>query len=87
MKFRITPLNIITAMLLGYSMWILFQESSKSNNIVSTFAIVFAFVLFVVDLIFRIVTPYSATKKLWIIQSAFIIFVAALIALIRLFTN
>ena len=87
MKFRLTPLNLITAALLGYFLWILFRGSSKPDSIMSTFAIVFALVLFVVDLIFRIVIPVSNTKKLWLIQSAFIIFVAALIAIIRRITN
>ena len=84
MRLRLTPLNIITGLLLGYFVLLIFQESSKSNNIVSVFVIAFAAILFVVDLIFRVVIPVAETKKLWLIQSVFIIFVAALIALINL---
>ena len=78
MKLRLTPLNIIIALLLVYFGLLLFQESSKSNSIISVFVIVFAAILSIVDLIFRIVIPYANNRKLWLIQSVFIIFVAIL---------
>ena len=78
MKLRLTPLNIIIALLLVYFGLLLFQESSKSNNIISVFVIAFAVILCIVDLIFRIVIPYANNRKLWLIQSVFIIFVAIL---------
>jgi len=82
MKLRLTPLNIIIALLLVYFGLLLFQESSKTNSIISVFVIAFASILSVVDLIFRIVIPYANNRKLWLIQSVFIIFVAILIFLI-----
>lgn len=82
MKLRLTPLNIIIALLLVYFGLLLFQESSKSNSIISVFVIAFAAILSIVDLIFRIVIPYANNRKLWLIQSVFIIFVAILIFLI-----
>ena len=78
MKLRLTPLNIIIALLLVYFGLLLFQESSKSNSIISVFVIAFAAILCIVDLIFRIVIPYANNRKLWLIQSVFIIFVAIL---------
>lgn len=78
MKLRLTPLNIIIALLLVYFGLLLFQESSKSNSILSVFVIAFAVILCIVDLIFRIVIPYANNRKLWLIQSVFIIFVAIL---------
>ena len=78
MKLRLTPLNIIIALLLVYFGLLLFQESSKSNSILSVFIIAFAVILCIVDLIFRIVIPYANNRKLWLIQSVFIIFVAIL---------
>ena len=78
MKLRLTPLNIIIALLLVYFGLLLFQESSKSNRIISVFVIAFAAILSIVDLIFRIVIPYANNRKLWLIQSVFIIFVAIL---------
>ena len=78
MKLRLTPLNIIIALLLVYFGLLLFQESSKSNSIISVFVIAFAMILCIVDLIFRIVIPYANNRKLWLIQSVFIIFVAIL---------
>ena len=78
MKLRLTPLNIIIALLLVYFGLLLFQESSKSNSILSIFVIAFAVILCIVDLIFRIVIPYTNNRKLWLIQSVLIIFVAIL---------
>ena len=78
MKLRLTPLNIIIALLLVYFGLLLFQESSKSNSIISVFVIAFAVILCIVDLIFRIVIPHANNRKLWLIQSVFIIFVAIL---------
>ena len=78
MKLRLTPLNIIIALLLVYFGLLLFQESSKSNSILSVFVIAFAVILCIVDLIFRIVIPHANNRKLWLIQSVFIIFVAIL---------
>ena len=78
MKLRLTPLNIIIALLLVYFGLLLFQESSKSNSIISVFVIAFAAILCIVDLIFRIVIPYANNRKLWLIQTVFIIFVAIL---------
>ena len=82
MKLRLTPLNIIIALLLVYFGLLLFQESSKSNSILSVFVIAFAVILCIVDLIFRIVIPYANNRKLWLIQSVFIIFVAILTSLL-----
>ena len=45
MKLRLTPLNIIIALLLVYFGLLLFQESSKSNSIISVFVIAFAALL------------------------------------------
>ena len=82
MKLRLTPLNIIIALLLVYFGLLLFQESSKSNSILSVFVIAFAVILCIVDLIFRIVIPHANNRKLWLIQSVFIIFVAILTSLL-----
>lgn len=81
MKIRFTPLNVISAiLLLGSIYFILFGfAGSKISGAISFFLL--ALICFITDLIFR--RLLLDIKRIWLFELLFIIFVAALIALIR----
>lgn len=90
MKLRITPLNFATAllMILATYIWIYganiagtqYQQLHLGGTLVWVFFL-FAFVIFVTDLMFRNFFP--ETKKLWIIELSFLVFVAILFLLVK----
>lgn len=90
MKLRLTPLNFATAFLIAAAVYIWingasiaggpYQQLHLGNTIVWVFFL-FAFVVFVIDLMFRNFFP--ETKKLWMIEIAFIIFVTIIFLLVR----
>ena len=90
MKFRITPLNFATAFLtfVAIYIWIYgaqiagiqYQQLHLGGQLTWIF-LLFAFVVFVLDLMFRNFFP--ETKKIWIIETCFIVFVAILFLLVK----
>jgi uncharacterized PurR-regulated membrane protein YhhQ (DUF165 family) len=90
MKFRITPLNFATAFLLFIAVYIWingakiagmqYQQLHLGGTLTWIFFL-FAFVVFVLDLMFRNFFPQ--TKKIWIIETCFIVFVVILFLLAK----
>jgi len=89
MKIKITPLNFLSAFLLFIAIYIWiyganivglqYQQLNLGNTLIWVFFL-FAFVIFVVDLMFRNFFPH--TKTLWIIESTFVIFIAVIFFLL-----
>ncbi|GAB3926136.1 hypothetical protein [Mucilaginibacter myungsuensis] len=89
MKLRITPLNFLTTLLLAVAVYIWingagivggpYQQLHLGGTLTWIFFL-FAFVIFIVDLMFRNFFP--KTKTLWIIESAFVVFVAVIFFLL-----
>jgi uncharacterized PurR-regulated membrane protein YhhQ (DUF165 family) len=89
MKTRITPLNFATAFLLAIAVYIWINgaritgvqyEQLHLGGQLTWIFFLFAFVIFVVDVMFRNFFP--KTKTLWIIETSFIVFVAILFFLL-----
>lgn len=81
---RLTPLNIISASLLVISACLLINAESGGWRLLGTIPILVLVVLsFISDLVFRNLLP--DIKRIWLFELVFIIFVAALIVLIRTF--
>lgn len=80
MKLRLTPLNIVIAVLLVFAALQFFKPGSGSL-IQSLSFVLMALVCFVADIIFR--RSFIAVKRIWIIELLFIIFAAVIFALIR----
>jgi uncharacterized PurR-regulated membrane protein YhhQ (DUF165 family) len=90
MKFRVTPLNFATAFLLFIAVYIgiygakiaggPYQQLHLGGTLTWIFFL-FAFVVFVLDLMFRNFFP--ETKRLWIIETCFIVLVAILFFLLK----
>lgn len=80
MKLRLTPLNIVIAVLLAFAALQFFKPGSGSL-IQSLSFVLMALVCFVADIIFR--RSFIAVKRIWIIELLFIIFAAVIFALIR----
>lgn len=89
MKIKITPLNFLSAFLLFVAVYIWiygakitgmqYQQLHLGTTLVWVFFL-FAFVIFVVDLMFRNFFPN--TKTLWIIESTFVVFIAVIFFLL-----
>ncbi len=78
MKVKLTPLNIVSSILIvGIAYFLLFPDKNgwRFLGAVSMFTI--AGLTFVTDLLFR--RTIKDLKRIWIIELAFIIFVAILI--------
>jgi len=88
MKFRITPLNIATALLLVLAGYIFIYGAKVvghpyehwTGTITAIFAF-FAVVVFYLDIMLRNFFP--ETKKLWIVELSFITLTAVLLLLIK----
>jgi len=90
MKPRITPLNFATAffLILAVYIWIYGAaitggpyQSLHLGHTLSWIFLLFAFVVFVLDLMFR--NYFQETKKIWIIELSFIAFAAIILLLVR----
>ncbi len=88
MKFRITPLNIVTAALLALSCYTFINGvsvvGSKTIHLGTAMGLIFllfAFVVSFLDIMLR--NFFSQTKKLWIIEISFIILAAVLLLLVK----
>ena len=80
MKLRLTPLNIVIALLLVFAALQLFK--SESGSLIQSLSfILMAIFCFIADIIFR--RSFTALKRIWIIELLFIIFAAVIFALIR----
>lgn len=90
MKLRLTPLNFATAALLAFAVYVWingasiaggpYQQLHLGGTLVWVF-LLFAFVVFVLDLMFRNFFPQ--TKRLWIVELSFIIFVVIICLLVK----
>ncbi|CAN5245431.1 hypothetical protein BH09BAC6_BH09BAC6_18850 [soil metagenome] len=88
MKFRITPLNFGSAfflILVGY-IWIYGARFTGSryehwSGTISLIFLLFAFVVFVMDIMFRNFFP--ETKKLWIVELSFITLAIIIFLLVK----
>ncbi|PYF73903.1 hypothetical protein [Pedobacter nutrimenti] len=89
MKIKLTPLNLVSASFLVIAAWLLINKQapdhSKSidlSKILIGFSLLIVVVAFISDQIFRKFIP--ELKKIWIIESVFIIFAVLLFFIIRI---
>ncbi len=83
MTLRFTPLNIISSVLLVSIAYLLIYPDENGWRQLGSIPLVILFVLsFISDLIFR--RLIQDLKRIWLFELLFIIFVAILIALIRI---
>lgn len=82
MRIRLTPLNIVTAILIASVGYLLINRDDSGWRILGSIPlIVLAVLSFISDMLFRRFFP--SLKRIWIIELGFIIFVGALIMLIQ----
>ena len=81
---RVTPLNMVLAAMLVYILYArtgLFGQIAENRQLVSVWGgLAIALLFFIADLIFR--HYIKSTKRIWIVQLIFIIFVAVLTVII-----
>lgn len=81
MKLRLTPLNILTSIILVSIAYLLIYQDAEGWRVLGTVSlIVIAILCFITDLIFR--RFVKDLKRIWIIELVFIIFAAVLMVLI-----
>ena len=81
MKLRLTPLNILTSIILVSIAYLLIYQDAEGWRLLGTVSlIVIAILCFITDLIFR--RFVKDLKRIWIIELVFIIFAAVLMVLI-----
>ena len=84
MKLRLTPLNIVSSLLLvSIAYQLFFPDEIGFNELGSIPLIILLFLSFVSDQIFRRLIPQL--KRIWLIELLFLIFVVVLMILIKLF--
>jgi hypothetical protein len=86
MKFRLTPLNVITALAFAFFVASFFQNASASQTFNINFFYSFligalALVSFISDLIFRF--TLKDLKRIWLIETFFIVFTVILILILQ----
>ena len=88
MKLRLTPLNFATTFFIVMAVYIWINGAAIAGRPLQGFSgaiswifLLFAFVVFFLDLIFR--NFFAELKKLWIIELCFIALVAILFFLIK----
>ncbi|UKT64621.1 hypothetical protein [Pedobacter mucosus] len=87
MKFRVTPLNIVGAIALGLVVFNILSPKDTTPRHVDMsgfYLLILAcliIVTFITDLIFRAIL--KDLRKIWIIESVFIIFTAILIIILQ----
>ena len=81
MKLRLTPLNILTSIILVSIAYLLIYQDAEGWRLLGTVSlIVIAIPCFITDLIFR--RFVKDLKRIWIIELVFIIFAAVLMVLL-----
>ena len=81
-NLRLTPLNIVCAMLLVAAAYmLLFPDEAGWRLLGSIPLFVIALICFIADIIFR--RALRSLKRIWIVELIFIIFAAVLTLLIR----
>jgi len=84
MKLRLTPLNILTSLLIvGIAYLLLFPDESGFRELGSIPLIILLILSFITDQVFRRFIP--ELKRIWLIELLFLIFVAVLTILLRLY--
>jgi hypothetical protein len=84
MKLRLTPLNIVSSLLLvSIAYLLLFSDENGFRELGTIPLIIMLFLSFITDQIFRRFIP--ELKRIWLIEFLFLIFVALLMVLIKLF--
>ncbi len=84
MKLRLTPLNILTSLLIvGISYLLLFPDESGFRELGSIPLIILLILSFITDQVFRRFIP--ELNRIWLIELLFLIFVAVLTILLKLY--
>jgi hypothetical protein len=82
MKIRLTPLNVISSLLLVAVAWLfIFADNTGWRKLGAIPLIILWFLSFVSDIIFR--RYLKDLKRIWIVELVFIIFVSILILIIQ----
>lgn len=82
MRLRLTPLNVLTSVLLVTLVYLLAFRDAEGWRVLGSISLIFLTVLsFVTDLIFRRFIP--GLKRIWIIELLFIIFAAVMMVLVQ----
>lgn len=83
MKVRLTPLSILVAVLISVSGYnLLYPEPSVTKIPNWTVLLFLAIIVFISDQLFRYY--FKIMKRIWIVETCFTIFVAAIILLIQM---
>lgn len=84
MNLRLTPLNIVSSFLLVGTAYLLIYPNLADQIYPGTLSLLLMFVLcFVTDLVFR--RLIREIKRIWLFELLFLIFVAVLMVLIRMY--
>lgn len=84
MKLRLTPLNIVSSLLLVSIAYLLFFPDENEFRELGIIQLIILLILcFITDQVFRRFVPQL--KRIWLIQLLFLIFVIVLMILIKLF--
>ncbi|HEY1060900.1 MAG TPA: hypothetical protein VGE44_04410 [Daejeonella sp.] len=84
MKLRLTPLNIVTSLLIVSTIFLpLSPDGNLFRKIGGIPFIILVILSFITDQVFRRFIP--ELKRIWLIELLFLIFVAVLIILIKLY--
>lgn len=82
MKLRLTPLNILTSVIVVSIIYLLIYRDTEGWRVLGTIPLILLAVLsFITDLLFR--RFIKDIKRIWIIELVFIIFAAILMLLIQ----
>jgi len=89
---RITPFNLVFALILGYFavrlLDIQHMHRAEAKQLIFSFKIwhgLLLLAILIVDVIFR--AAISDTKKLWLVESLFIVFIAGVIQILSIITG
>jgi hypothetical protein len=84
MKLRLTPLNIVSSLLLVSIAYLLFFPDENGFRELGIIPLIILLILcFITDQVFRRFVPQL--KRIWLIELLFLIFVIVLMILIKLF--
>ena len=84
MKLRLTPLNIVSSILLVCMAYLLIYPDQSGWRELGSLPLFLMFALsFITDLVFRRLLP--DIKRIWFFELVFLIFVALFMVLIRMF--
>jgi len=84
MKLRLTPLNILSSLLIvSIAYLLLFPDQNGFRKLGSIPLIILLILSFIIDQVFR--RYISELKRIWLIELLFLIFVAVLMVLFKLY--